>query len=165
MARKKKTNKTVAQNESLAYKGEITLTLTHGNKVIRSLKRGNAGKAPLFQYLMYCLTGTFYSNQAPRYLRIFNSENNQVTTKEITMTGLPSYEFDDSSASAVLTFNLSSTVLTQLTDLKKFRLYSQDNLSITSINNYSAEVVLATAETITEGSNLVVAWKMTLSNK
>ena len=163
MGRKKKVDKVVAQDESLTYKGEITLTVTHGNKVIRSLRRKNTGKGPLFQYLMYCLTGTLYPNQAPKYLRVFNSDNNEITTQAIPVTGLPSYAFNDSGASATLTFNLSSTIFTQLTDLKKFRMYSQDN--VRDISNYSAEVVLETAETLTDGSNLIVAWKMTLSNK
>lgn len=165
MGRKKKTNKVVAQKESLAYNGEIALTITHGNKVIRSLRRKNTGRGPLFQYLMYCLTGTLYPNQAPKYLRVFDSNNVQITSQAIPVTGLPSYEFSNNGASAILTFNLSSTVFTQLTDIKKFRMYSQDNVRLADIENYSAEVELTNAETMTDGSNLIVAWKMTLSNK
>ena len=165
MARKKKEDKVVAQEESLVYKGEITLTTMHGNKAIRKLKKSNTGKGPLFQYLMYCLTGTLYPTKVPKYLRVFDASDNELTTREIPTTGTPSYAFDSSSASAVITFNLSSTALRQLTGLKKFRIYSSENASSSQIANYSAEVILDTPETVTDGSILIVAWKMTLSNK
>lgn len=165
MARKKKADKVVAQEESLVYKGEITLTMMHGNKVIKKLRKSNTGKGPLFQYLMYCLTGTLYPTKVPKYLRVFDASDDELTTREIPTTGTPSYTFDNSSASAVVTFNLSSTALKQLTGLKKYRIYSSENASSSQVANYSAEVVLDTPEVITEGSTLIVAWKMTLSNK
>ena len=163
MARKKKTNNVVTQAESIGYKGEVTLTLMHGNKRVRKIKSHNIGKAPLFQYLMYCLTGTLISTKIPRYLRVFNSQNQELTTRIIPSTGTPSYEFSDDEASAVITFNVSSTALVSLNDLKIFKLYSGEN-STQSLNP-SAEISIENAISIDDDSSLVIAWKMTISNK
>lgn len=149
------------KKEFIGYKGEVTLTLTRNGKFLKRLTTHNEGKKPLFKYLMYCMTGTYYSTQAPRYIRIFDASDNELTLRPIVRTGEPSYEFGDTSASSVMTFNVPSSVLTNLETLQKIKLYSYDTIST---NEELAEIELDEPKIVVENSTLIVAWKMTIAN-
>lgn len=166
MARKKKENKVVVNNDTLAYNGEVSITVMHGKKTIKTMKNHNEGFAPFFEFLMYCLVGTFYTNKTPAYLRVFDASDNELTLRAIPTTGAPQYSVatDGKSSSVVITFNVASTALSSLNGIKKYRLYSRENATSDNVSNQSASTESANAINLTKGSSLIVAWKLTIGN-
>ena len=164
MGRKKKNKEVVTNNESIGYRGSVSITLMHGNKQIKKIKTHNAGELELFKFLVYCLGGDFYRNLVPSYLRCYDANGQEITTRVIPSTGRPSITSSSIPAFVVITFNVPSTALLQDIDIREFRLFNQDNVNNSS--NPSATILLREEEgfQVTEGSSIVVAWKMSVGN-
>ena len=154
----------ISKQDVIGYKGEVTLTVMKDGKFLRRLTAYNEGYEPLFKYLMKCLTGSFEPTEVPYYIRIFDVNNNELTLRVVPKTGTPSYTFSDNYASAVITFNVSSTILTNLNKIRIIKLYSNDNSSESNKNNPSAMFTLDEDKQIEQGSTLIVAWKMIIGN-
>lgn len=163
MARKKKVNEEVQQQvTNISYRGNITLTIMHGDRKVKTIKAHNNGLQPLFEYLVHCLAGDFIASKVPSYLRVFNASDVELTYRAIPTTTTIDYVVSSSSASVVLSFNVSSSALRETSNIKKFKIYSRENRDTSS--NPSATFDLDNAISITQGSNLVVAWQMSVSN-
>ena len=141
----------------------------HGNKKVRVIDGRNSGESPLFEYITYCLAGIFYPGKAPAYIRLFNNEE-QITYYAIPTTLTPNFGIGSDGTSSysyvVLTFNVASTALKpnslNTLSFNTLKIYNKENIN--NASNPSATLELQDAESVTPGSNLIVAWKMTIQN-
>ena len=166
MARKKKVEETTKETtNTISYKGEITLTVMHGKKKVKTIKTHNNGLLPLFEFLAHCLAGDFSARDVPNYIRLFDSSNVELTYNAIPQTSLISYTSTSTSATATLSFNVASGELRTLENaIKTFKIYSLKNMN--DPTNPSATFTLDSGEeiTISSGAILIVAWKMSVGN-
>ena len=149
---------------NIGYKGEVTLSIYHGDTKVKTISTHNEGKQPLFTYLAHCLAGDFVPSMVPSYLRIFDEDEHEVTYSAVPSTTLVNYDSSDSQAYVIVTFNVSSTAFDSSEKVKTFKLYSRDNRSLSSGDNPSAIFSLSDALEVASGVNLVVAWKMIIGN-
>lgn len=77
MPRKKKEIQQVREavpetaSSSISYKGNVTIKLVKGGKIIKSIKKHNTGCPELFKFLTECLVNLPNENSHPKYLRCF----------------------------------------------------------------------------------------------
>lgn len=167
MARKKKVKveEQVKTEDVATYKGNVTIKVLHGNKAVKTIKTSNTGFMPLFEFLMYCLAGSYLVDKLPRYLRVFNVDNTELTTNAILSNSTQSYEKTSSSCSVTISFVIPYSILTSAQHIKSFKLYSQENSSYNKRESPSAEIILDNEISVSTDANLLVAWKMTVENK
>ena len=72
MKKKENKSKSVGVENNSKYAGNATVKIMHGKKVLKTLKMHNEGHEPLFEFLMYCLSGAYYDSKSPKYLRVFS---------------------------------------------------------------------------------------------
>lgn len=158
-------NKVNEESTNILYKGNVEISVFHGDKLVNTLVAHNTGLTPLFEFITHCLAGDFNRNKVPSYLRIFDDSATPVelTYGAIPSTTTPTYASDGKFV--VITFNVTPSNLKSLSGIKLFKLYNKENMGVSGIENPSATFELTTThETIASGSTLVVAWKMSVNN-
>lgn len=164
MAEEKKSNRKIKAKDNIDYSGEVTVKVAHGTRVVKTLTHHNAGALPLFEFITLCLAGDYYQNKLPRYLRVFDSLEHEITLRPVVANSSPSYINTSTESSVTLSFVVPYSLLTQYTDIKTLKIYSTENYADSNKSNYSASITLNSAISISSTSNLVVAWKMVVRN-
>lgn len=72
------TNKQVA-NSNVGYQGVVTITTYKGKQRKSHFSQKNAGKQPLFNFLVSCLNGQFQENNRPNFIQLFGSARSDLT--------------------------------------------------------------------------------------
>ena len=152
----------IQANDVIGYKGEITLQVSHGDKVVKTIKLNNNGHQPLFEFLMYCLAGNYKKEKAPKYLRVYNANDVDITTRPVLSTSTPIYTDNTTNCAVTLSFVVPYSLLKQYTNIKYLKIYSEEKYNDAS--SPSATLELDTSLTISSTSNLMVAWKMIVGN-
>lgn len=166
------------RSSTIGYKGELTLKVMHGNKVVKTIKQHNEGTALLMDFLVRCLGSQYDSELAPRYIRAFHTDKEGMQTdKECTIRPIatnfsPSYieNYKDEEEKAlikkgvVLTFLIPYSALdSRNTTLNRFALYGAKDYSGDK-NDYLAWIKLSEGITMVPGESLMILWEMTLEN-
>lgn len=164
--------------ENISYKGEVTVKLVKNGKVNKTRRTHNEGSVYLFQYIANCLAGSFQQDKKPWYIRLYSVEGQSgepldpSTATEVTTTYLPvasttTYSGADENGEYAYvehTFIVPGTYLVQEASANAIAMYSLENINDKS--KWSAYAMLS--ESIGEvdaGTNAVILWKMTVSNK
>lgn len=165
------------RSSTIAYKGELTLKVMHGNKVVKTIKQHNEGTTLLMDFLVRCLGSQYDSELAPRYIRAFHTdEKGMQTDKECTIRPIatnfsPSYieKYTDKEEKAlikkgvVLTFLIPYSALdSNNPTLNRFALYGAKDYSGDK-NNYLAWIKSEDIPMV-PGESLMILWEMTLEN-
>ena len=115
---------------------------------------------------MYCLSNNYHSNMAPKYLRVFKESGEtgaDISLRSILANSTPEYDSSETESSVTLSFVVPYSSISEPTAaIKYFKIYSKDNINTPS--KPSAMITLKNSINISANSNLLVAWKMTISN-
>lgn len=158
------------KKSSISYTGKVKIEFLHGNKVVKTLKKKNTGKMPLFAFLVRCLAGDFDTNGYPRYVRLFSGNSwesrNEVTTAAIPVSsvGLDLSGSTDDKAIVTFEFLVPFSMLPLGTSATILAIYSSTNR--TKRDAPSAYIVLDKKDKI-EGdgkSNIKIIWSMIVEN-
>lgn len=182
MARKKK-KKSV---NTIAYSGNVTIQVLHGNKVVSSRKVHNAGRMDLFKFIAYCLGNNYMESMAPRYLRTFNCDakptesnlGNQLTIghEMSDIVAFSSITYSQSSNPDIAKVSLSFLVPgshlinTSESKINTLCLYSTDTFEEARMSSPIAYVYLEDAQgqedpiEFTSGVNIVIIWELSIGN-
>lgn len=68
---KKDNNIKLKNKSSLGYKGNVTISFLKKGKVVKKLNTHNLGTPVLFQFLLNCLKGDYFSDDRPQWVRTF----------------------------------------------------------------------------------------------
>lgn len=159
-------------NSKLSYKGKVTVKLYHGKKVYKTIKEKNEGTLELFKFFANCLTGNYYSQQRPMYLRaftvVFDEEGVETSRQEVTTTAIPVrrakpiFNAENNTASVLNEFIIpAATLSTGAANV--LDLYSTENKNQPDV--MSAEVVLDEGIQKESGtSNIKVEWTLVIGN-
>ena len=159
-------------NSKLSYKGKVTVKLYHGKKVYKTIKEKNSGTLELFKFFANCLTGNYYSQQRPMYLRafkaVFDNDGNETSRQEVTTTAIPVkrskpiFDTDNNTASVLNEFLIpAATMSTEAANV--LCLYSTEHKN--QPDAMSAEVVLEEGIEKENGtSNIKVEWTLVIGN-
>ena len=181
MARKKK-KKSV---NSLAYSGNVTIQVLHGNKVVSSRKVHNAGRKPLFDFITYCLGNNYPESMAPRFLRVYNCNSEpQESTLSTTLTS--SNEMSDIVAFSSITYSYDSVNIASQVNFSflipgSHIINSEVSHAIDTLALYSSDTFNDRGDPlaylflkdsqgnrdpieITSGVNLVIIWSLSIGN-
>lgn len=156
------------------YRGEVTLRIMHGNKVVRTIRQHNEGTVQLMRFLAHCLGDYYAKEDSPKYIRLFDLSNNtnsdigtstEVTSRAIVTNFNAIYDEDSSSnsGSVTLTFLVPSTLVRDSKEFDTVAIYGTSQSQ--NISNYMAWVRFDSPMSISQGESLMLLWKMTLSNK
>lgn len=167
----------MGKNSMLAYKGELTFKILHGDKVVKTIKSHNSGTILLMQFLTHCLGSVYNDFDAPRYLRAFKTDSegmatdHEITLRPVITNFSPSYNNDNENvkSSVVLTFLIPSSYV-DINDnvINRFAIYNTKGKD--AKDSYMAWVDVRndqdepTTISITSGESLMVLWEMTLQN-
>jgi len=171
----------------ISYKGELTFKILHGDKVVKTLKQHNEGTKILMNFLVKCLGSSWDSMGAPKYIRAFYAEeedlpiemSTEVTIRPVVSNYAPTYpDYDGAKSGVVLTFLIPSSIIDQSNGgkINRFALYDTIHSIDGNQSNYMAWIKLPdpsieepTEEdsviTIQGGESLMILWEMTLENK
>lgn len=170
-----------AERSSISYVGEVSLSIMHGRRKVRSLSAHNKGTLSLMSFLAKCLGGEYDSANAPRYVRMFFVTDNtslsassltsdtEKTVQPIASNFLPEYgsnSSDEGEASSVtMSFLVPYSLMkneAQNTECNVLGIYSSDDVE--KKDNPLAFVKLNESVKLGDGESLLVSWKMTLKN-
>ena len=150
--------------DRMEYRGEVTVQVRNGDNVLKEVKSHNSGKLPLFEFIMLCITGNFYPDKRPANLMAF-SAGVQALSRPIVTPATVTWGKTESSCTATLTWAISfSYVKSGMESIDSLRIYSRENSRNNTLQTPSAEVTLEEPIDLTEGNNMLVAWKMTIGN-
>lgn len=157
-----------ASSSNIAYKGNVTVKVLRGSKVMRSSTTHNSGQARLFYYMCKCLVGTYSQSEAPAYIRMFYGDG--VNSSEATNTAQPVRSKRPLSstdrATAEFTFLIPTSAINAQQDGKitTLAIYGSNNSADKS--KPLATVTLLGSDRITPSSdpgvNIYVKWVMTV---
>lgn len=156
----------------ISYKGEVTLKIMHGDKVVKTIRQHNDGTVYLMRFLTHCLGGYYVREDSPKYIRLFDLSDNtepsieaEVTLRAIVTNFNAIYDDDaeNDSGSVTLTFLVPSTLVKDSKEFNAVAIYGTSQNQ--NIANYMAWVKFNNAMSISTGESLMLLWKMTLSNK
>jgi hypothetical protein len=157
----------------ISYRGEVTLKIMHGDKVVKTIKQHNEGTIYLMRFLAHCLGDYYVKGDSPKYIRLFDLSGTNATidtTTEVTSRAIVTnfnaiFDEDSStkSGSVTLTFLVPSTLVRDSKEFDAVAIYGTSQNQ--SIANYMAWVKFDDAMSISQGESLMLLWKMTLSNK
>lgn len=142
-------------DNSIAYKGTVTVSLVKNKKIISSNTYKNTGKLPLFKFIVDCLGGKYSIAEPnrPKFVQLFSageagtssdvniatvlaSSSSIRTPQKIIYSDTPELEYISQnsidSASVYFKFTIPYTQLSSLDNINLIALYSQDNYSDTS---------------------------------
>lgn len=166
-------------NSFIAYKGNVTLKIMHGKKVVQTIENHNEGTFKLMQFLAYCLGSNYDVSLAPRYIMAYEvasdesrmgtlNDSKKVTIRPVATNFSPTYNNTKDSlapqndkCSVVLSFLLPSTLLDSTKKINRLAIYSSDDLSL---NNYMAWIKVDPEIELSVGESILVLWEMTLQN-
>lgn len=151
--------------DKMEYRGEVTVQIRNGDNVIKEVKSHNSGKLPLFEFIMLCITGNFYPDKRPANLMAF-SNGMQALSSPIVTPAIVTWGKAESYCTATLTWAISfSYVKSEISSIDSLKIYSRENSrNNNALQTPSAEVNLEEPIDLTDGNNMLVAWKMTIGN-
>ena len=169
-------NKSKKETSSIAYKGNVTIKILHGKKVVKEKKIHNAGTDLLFNFLIKCLGNNYYEQLAPRFIRCFHCDS-EVTDVNIGTQLVIENAMSDPIAFGSINYpenkSIEFTFLIPASQINNsgsqsvnvLALYSLDTYADASIGSPLAYINLGSDEiSISSGVNLVIIWQMSVSN-
>ena len=166
MRHRKKLKRETDAKAKIQYAGKVTVEVVKDGKVLQTINTHNTGDAPLFKFLAFCLASTYYGEDAPRYIRTFNSGTGKVV--ETTTTAIPYNNTlfptpgENSSYSLTMSFLIPFSSIKNDIATNEVRIYStaeKDNLE-----NPSAHFTLDAPVTPDDNANLNIKWQMIIGN-
>lgn len=162
----------------IAYKGEVTLKILHGDKVVKTIKQHNEGMPLLMKYLTHCLGSDLDLMKAPKYIRLYyssivgempgNLSENEITLRPVITTYSPTYPdtYEGTKEGVLLTFLVPYSVLSlsSRNPVNRIAIYDTTNKDDGLQENYMAWIALPEAINLTSGESLMIIWEMTLEN-
>ena len=163
---------TIKSNDNFGYKGNVTIKLVHNNKVYKVIKSHNNGYLPLFNFLINCLSGTFYESSRPQWLRLFDlgdddwDEASDIPTKEVSRTVFSegSARADLDNGKAILTFTVSCFYLTKDKNITHLALYSNDNVDDRTKPSAVVKLETPLSTNAIGNDNVVILWSLSFDN-
>lgn len=159
--------KVVKSNDSIGYKGSVTVKVVGSkNKLNKQYKIKNTGYAPLFDFIAYCLAGSFNSDLCPNYIATYNGDdfaNAQVTCSN-PISKVSAIKLD--TGITELTFTIPGTSLSSV-NTNILALYCEENYTTynSSNRNPSAVVKLTNAIDVNSDESIIVVWQFSIENK
>ena len=155
------------KKSSVAYRGDVVVSLMRGNKVYKTIKSHNEGGYPLFNFLANCLIGNFSNVDQPRNIRVGNLSDDTFTSSVVSAipySNVRIEQTEQSSATVVYTFIIPFADIVIDDSINCIRLYSSRYSGKDAVANYSASFVPDKPVTLDRDSNLKIEWYMTINN-
>ena len=159
------------------YSGEVTVTLKHGERTYKVIKQHNQGTQAFFEYIFRSIAGVPDASKRPMFLYL-EAENGE----SVLSYGVP-YESDSQSDSKktpyrtiyteslpgdnIVTsmnynFMLPNTLIPRTFSFTGFRINAGDSNGFD--DKVYAKVSFDSPIQVTSNSNLVVTWKLSITN-
>ena len=168
------------KKSTVGYTGNVTVKVLHGNKVVKTYKKHNTGTYRLFEYIARCLGNTYDEMYAPRFIRAFyiddieNIPDSELHTylSENVISGAIAYsrievKSDEAEQTATVTFSFlvpNSLIYDNQLYINALAMYSLTTYDDASIEDPMAYVKLDNKIEVTEGSNILIEWGLTITN-
>lgn len=174
------------ESSNIGYQGDLNISLSYKNKILKTIRKHNAGSSALFKFIGYCLSGQYNAANVvgrPFKIRLYGDKNFQrPITNLITASSIASVDTKDNIVGennyciVTLRFNIPSLYFTSRNHKTVFaaKLFpvTAEEASSNLENNYCASVIFSDNEDkITLPSNpsqeilLIVTWSLIISNR
>ena len=159
-------NKEIKVNEKTAlYSGAATITLKHGKRTYKVIKKHNRGTTDFFKYILRVLVGGSLPTKRPSYLYLYTKNGNSeepILSFPILYEGTSEVSVQENSASVTYSFLIPDTFLPERTTISGFRINALDSDGfddkVYAVVDFSDEPVA-----IESSTNLYITWRVTLS--
>ena len=162
--------KVIKSKDNVGYKGNVTVKVVGSkNKLIKQYKVKNTGYTPLFDFIAYCLAGSFNSDLCPNYIATYYSQNESTVANAQVTCSRPIAKVSAvklGSGITELTFTIPGTSMSS-EDTNILALYCEENYTTfnSSSRNPSAVVKLADAINVNSDESVIVIWQFSIGNK
>lgn len=195
MGRKKKVVEEVAipnevttsevKSSGIQYEGSVQIKLMKGNRTLKTIQKHNIGCGPLFDFLISCLSSSYYSIKCPEFIMLYHNAG-EITEGHLGVKSLNAPIFKSSIDTGyqdgvspywyirykfvipggILLGNSSQKVNV----LALYNTEYQGTAISDTLNKPSAYVTLSAADSInpedvTAGTSAIILWELKLSNK
>jgi hypothetical protein len=159
--------KLTAQDQTIGYKGNVTLKLIRNGKVYKEVSEHNSGTVAFFRLMALSIAGdTSAVSEMPNYICLFNATSSTDTSPKAVLisANLPSISRTptnngSSGYKVIFSFLIPYTLISSGAIINRLRLYGSTNR-----DNYLAELHLSTPLSVSSGSNLLIDWEMVINN-
>ena len=153
------------KEKTMVYSGEAVITLKHGKKTYKVIKKHNKGTSAFFTYILRCVVGGSLPNKRPALLYLYTKDDGverPVLSFPILYEGTTNVTSTASSATVSFTFLIPDTFLPENFRVAGFRINSLDSSSYD--DGVYAIVDFDTPVNIETKTNLYITWSITLSD-
>ena len=169
------TNKQVA-NSNIGYQGIVTITTYKGKQRKNSFSQKNAGKQPLFNFLVSCLSGQLNENNRPNFIKLLGDASSNSTKQSYTELTFPikatktTTGIEANSASITYSFLIPYFMLSQDSPANKMYIYKAQLLNNADNVCAQADIKVQTdfdrpfLDKSKPDYSLVIDWKLSISN-
>lgn len=185
MPRKKKEIQQVREavpetaSSSISYKGNVTIKLVKGGKIIKSIKKHNTGCPELFKFLTECLVNLPNENSHPKYLRCFTFDDSggspsmgNLGTNALIGDGYVSYTDADSVEDSTTTtyksifkFIIPSTIIRS--NINVVAIYNVNKVNEPSNPSAFMQLIgddIISTDNLGAGISVIVLWEMSFQD-
>ena len=156
-------------NIDIGYRGQIEIKYVKNGTVIKKIVKHNQGTAVLFNFIANCLAGNSVDYLRPKFIRLFNAHDagdfnatTLVTPSQISLLQ-DSINVTSNNDSYTTSFDfLVSEYNLNSDEYQAIALYAENNYN--NLGNPSAYVILDEVAEVPEKTNVLVTWKMTITN-
>lgn len=159
--------KEIITNDGLTlYSGEAILTLKHGNRTYKTIRKHNNGTRAFFSFILRCVIGGSLPEKRPGLLWLYSEDTGSpetVLSFPVLYEGTSSVTTDDGSATVSYNFLIPDTFLQEQFTISGLRINALDSTGFT--DKIYAEVDFDQTVRIESKTNLYITWKLTIGNK
>lgn len=152
------------------YSGEAILTLKHGNRTYKTIKKHNKGSAAFFSFILRCVVGGSLPEKRPGLLWLYSGETGSAETLlsfPVLYEGTSSVTTGSSEegeyATVSYNFLIPDTFLQEQFTISGLRINALDSDGFN--DKIYAEVDFGQTIQIESKTNLYITWKLTIGNK
>lgn len=150
------------KDSSFKYSGKVKVELMKGRDPYKTIEIHNNGSNEFFRILCNSIAGSDMGYLMPKYLRMFNNENKQITLIANFYNKVEVVS-SNSEYSTVFTFIIPGTYLKNGETIKKMILYNSSATDATALA--TIELDTSVTELVSDSSsNMMIQWQMSFSN-
>lgn len=166
--------KVVKSNNTMNYNGTVTVKVVGTkNKLKKQFKVKNSGYQPLFDYIAYCLAGSFNASLCPNYIVTYYDEHEVFASASPTcsrpVSKVSSYRVSGGTNVGIteMTFTIPGTSMASGSQTNILALYCDDkyNTYNTANKEPSAVVVLEDEVEVSSDESVIIVWQLSIGNK
>lgn len=161
--------KVIESKDNVGYKGNVTVKIVGSkNKLKKQYKVKNKGYQPLFDFIAYCLAGSFNSDLCPNYIVTYYGNESTFGSAQVTCSRpIPKVSaIKLGTGITELTFTIPGTSLSS-GDTNILALYCEENYTTYNSTERKPSAIVSLSENITVSSeeSIIVVWQMSVDNK